>query len=183
MTEIEQKVYLEKPFQDKKVYYSGSIHGIVNHEPDFAWQLVQFMIQGGADVLSEHVAARTREEMDDIFIKKAGYNFKNIARPWFRIRQTDLMWVDQAGHMVAVVNGPSHGVGMEIERALHKPIIGLNRTPILALIHDQLLGKLSWMIRGIDNPDFYLRTYSNLDEVKLLIDHFLRDNPPLQKGH
>lgn len=49
----EIKHFSGEPFASKKVYYSGSIHGVINHEPDFAWQLVQFMKLGGADVLSD----------------------------------------------------------------------------------------------------------------------------------
>lgn len=171
----ESELLLSKPFADKKVYYSGSIHGVIDHESNFAWQLVQFMSLGGADVLSEHVAARTADEMAEIFIRRAGFDFRKVTDPWIQIRKQDLMWVDQATHSVAVVNGPSHGVGIEIEHALHKPLRGLNETPILALVHQERLDNLSWMIRGIFNPSFYLKTYGSLDEANGLVYDFLTD--------
>ena len=46
------------PFTGKKVYYSGSISGVPEPDPEFAWKLVRYMIDNGADVLSERVAAR-----------------------------------------------------------------------------------------------------------------------------
>jgi hypothetical protein len=75
--------------------------------------------------------------------------------------------------VVALVNGPSHGVGMEIERALLKPERGLPLTPILCLIRADLLEKLTWMIRGIKQEGFYLKTYTDLDSAQKIIFDFL----------
>ena len=104
------------------------------------------MARNGADVLSEHVAARTPEEMRAIRLTRIGKRIKDLdtkAGLWFGVRQIDTEWVDEATHVVAVVNSPSHGVGMEIERALLKPERGLPFTPILCLIREDLLEKLS----------------------------------------
>ncbi len=169
----------ERPFEGKKVYYSGSIKGAPEREPDFAWELVQFMAEGGADVLSEHVAARTPEEMESIRARRVGEAIQSISgnpKPWFGIRKQDIDWVEEATHVVALVNAPSHGVGMEIERAILKPRLGLNKTPILCLIHEELADKLSFMVRGISSEeceDYFLRTYGDLAGAKSVVKDFL----------
>lgn len=169
----------ELPFSDTTVYYSGSIKGVPEAEPDFPWQLVQYMGTNGANVNSEHVAGRNQQERDEIRASRIGMELDEMlqdSEPWLRIRQQDNEWVDQASHMVALVNSPSLGVGMEIERAIEKPYRGLNVTPVLALIHESKLNDLSFMIRGISKseaPNFYLKTYTSLDEAKSLIHKFL----------
>lgn len=165
-----------KQFSRKKIYYSGSIQGIKNLEPNFAWELVQFMISHGADVLSEHVAGRNQAELDEIFTKRSGYVRKKLDNPEEIARKVDMGWVDEATHLIALVNGPSHGVGMEIERALHKPSRGLNETPILCLVHEGLYNKLSWMIKGVikdEAPQFRLTTYTDLKNAKEIVREFL----------
>lgn len=166
-------------FDGKKVYYSGSIKGAPEIEPDFAWNLVQYMAQNGAVVLSEHVAARDKEEMDLVRAKNIGVDLQQMLsepEPWFGIRRQDLKWVDEATHLVALINAPSHGVGMEIEHAILKPRLGLNQTPILCSVHENLANKVSFMIRGVaenETPYFYLKTYTDLDSAKSEIYKFL----------
>lgn len=174
----------EKPFAGMKVYYSGSIRGVKEAEPDFPWQLVQYMIGGGADVLSEHVVARTPEEMNFVRARKAGISLDELlhmrgsAQYDKFIRQKDLEWVHQATHVVALVNGSSHGVGMEIQEALRKPQLGFNLTPILCLVHKDMVNSLSGMIKGVSPEvdgeiEFYLITYQDLDEAEKIVYTFL----------
>lgn len=174
----------EKPFAGTFVYYSGSIKGVKETDPDFAWQLVQYMSKQGTDVLSEHVAARTLEEMETIRARRCGLNIdellliKQSEQGSKFLRQKDLEWVHQATHVVALVNGPSHGVGMEIQEALRKPQLGFNHTPILCLVHQDILQSLSGMVKGISPEvdgeiEFYLKTYKDLSEAKLIIHDFL----------
>lgn len=167
----------ERLFEGRVVYYSGSIKGVPEPDPEFAWKLVQFMIDNRADVLSEHVAARNREEMALVRTKRMGAAraalMDNHPEPWYAVRRQDTEWVDQATHIVALVNGPSHGVGMEIERGLLKPERGLKRTPILALVRADLIDKLTWMIRGIEADEFYLRQYTDLDSACQEVSRFL----------
>jgi hypothetical protein len=170
-----------KPFEDLKVYYSGSIKGVPEPDPEFPWKLVQYMAEGGADVLSEHVAARTKTEMHEIRSRRTGLKVEELLSMsqqdyWDFIRKQDCLWVDEATHVVALVNGPSHGVGMEIERAIHKPERGLNNTPILCLIRDDMFDNLTAMIKGIskeENPNFFLKTYQSLPEAQKHIFDFL----------
>ncbi len=178
----------EKLFEGTKVYYSGSIKGAPELDPDFAWNLVQFMKEGGADVLSEHVAGRNKDEMDQIRAEKLGITveaLRDIPREVFLrdiVRKQDLEWVDEATHFVALVNAPSHGVGIEIQEAILKPRLGMNLTPILCLIHEDLYPKLSGMIIGVseqENSEFYIKKYKTLQEAKDLVSSFLRGS--LQK--
>jgi hypothetical protein len=169
----------EKPFEGTKVYYSGSIRGVANPETDFAYKLVNHMLENGADVLSEHVGARTQEEMDEVFLRRSGMDRRTIEEPWFTAREVDMKWVDEATHLVALVNGPSHGVGMEIERAILKPERGLNQTPILCLVQEDLTDKLTWMVKGIskeESPTFSLKTYTDLEDAREKISIFLTEN-------
>lgn len=177
----------EKLFAGTYVYYSGSIKGVKETDPDFAWQLVQYMIAEGADVLSEHVAARTQEEMNIVSARRVGISLNELlcmreSTLWNKlIRRKDLEWVHQATHVVALVNGPSHGVGMEIQEALRKPQLGFNHTPILCLVHQDMLESLSRMVKGISPEvdgkiEFYLKTYTDIDEAKQIIFEFLTGN-------
>ena len=173
--EIENSIE-SQPFKGLKIYYSGSIKGIPEEDPQFPWKLVEYMSERRANVLSEHVAARTKEEMDSIRAMRIGKTIRELlenTKPWFEIRETDVKWVDEATHVISLVNGPSHGVGMEIERALLKPERGLPFTPVLGLIKEEYLEKLSYMVRGIKNEGFFLKTYKNLIDAESLINDFL----------
>lgn len=166
-------------FEGKKVYYSGSIKGSPEADPEFAWKLVRYMVEGGAEVLSEHVAARSQQEMDEVRARNIGMTVSemlSLPEPWFGIRKQDLKWVEEATHVVALINAPSHGVGMELQHAILKPRIGLNITPVLCLVHEQYADKISFMIRGVSKeeaPYFSLHTYQDLDTAKNSIRTFL----------
>jgi len=172
---------MTKVFKDLKVYYSGSIKGVPEKDPEFAWKLIQYLIENGANVLSEHVSGRNREEMDQILAKKTGKTIeeiKNDPQPQFTIRSQDLKWVDEATHMVALVNSPSLGVGMEIQRAIDKSKLGMNETPILCLVREDISSKLSFMVSGIssqESPKFKLSVYKDLEEAKKHIFDFLSE--------
>jgi hypothetical protein len=98
------------PFAGTRVYYSGSIAGAREIDQNLPWELVQFMKLNGAIVSSEHVAARTKEEMTEIRARNIGMTVEelnliegtDISRRI--IRATDLLWVYEATHVVALVN-------------------------------------------------------------------------------
>jgi hypothetical protein len=111
-----------------------------------------------------------------MFYKETGFDRRKHKNYWFYIRKHDISLVDKATHVVAIVNGPSFGVGMELQRALDKPKLGLNQTPILCLVEEKLYDGLSNMIRGVsakESPTFELKTYQNLRQAKELIYDFL----------
>ena len=170
---------MKKTFEGIKVYYSGSIKGMPEADPEFPKNLVKYMSENGAEVLSEHVAGRNQQECDEMMVKKIGITieeFKAEKEPWFRVRKLDIDWVDEADCVVALVNSPSLGVGMELQRAVDKEKLGMKKTPILCLVRDDLKDKLSFMVSGInaDESDvFYLRAYKNLEEAQKHIFDFL----------
>ena len=117
--------------------------------------------------------------MDDIFARRSGVDRRKLAEPWFEARRIDFQWVDQATHLVAVVNGPSHGVGMELQRAIDKPLMGMNRTPVLCIAHQDLLEKVTWMIRGATNERmtvFKFALYLTLQDAQRTIEKLLSEN-------
>lgn len=176
-----ERLTTELPFAGKKIYFSASIRGVVTNI-DIAPQLIKAMQVGGANVLSEHVGAQNKEEMFAILSRNSGIHMTSADGNWQAIRRIDMNWVDQATHLVSVVDGPSHGVGAEIERALGKPEKGLNITPILALIHEDNLKDLTAMIRGIANPEFRLAIYHDIADAKRKVVRFLKDsNAIMQK--
>ena len=78
--------------------------------------------------------------------------------------------------MIALVNGPSHGVGMEIQRAIDNAEMGKPKISILCLVQERRLKDVSWMIRGKQKkeyPNFSLKTYKNQEGAKKIVDNFL----------
>jgi len=162
---ITQEVTQEAACAGKKIYFSNSISGVPDLDREFGYNLVNFMINHGAHVLSEHVAARTPEGSTRIR-KKNNISLEGVENIAREIRKQDIDFVDNATHFIAIVNSPSHGVGMEIERALLKPARGLPATPILCLVHESRFEKLSGMISGVgleESSCFYLKIYKTLE--------------------
>ncbi len=163
---------MSKPFESCKVYYSGSIKGASESNQNLPLEIVKYMQENGATVLSEHVAYSNREEMNEIFARNTNTTIeelKNDKDIQFRFRRQDMEWVNQATHFIALVNAPSHGVGMEIQRAIDKPLIGKNPTPILCLVENENLNSLSSMIRGVsvsENNHFNIETYIDFNDIK-----------------
>lgn len=172
----------EKPFQELKVYFSNSVKGYLGEPEDIGAGLVKYMTSKGADVLSENIAFQDQKAAFQIFKKRTGIDLKKIGHPQeFAnvIREADINWVDEAKVLVAVVNGASYGVGMEIQRALDWTYMGVYRKPkpILCLVKEQNLKKLSNMVRGINNErevaKFELAVYKDLEEAVLILNDFL----------
>ena len=173
-------------FEGKKIYYSGSIAGVAEREPDFAEHLVRYMAENGATILSEHVAIpHKKDEFKLALATELGLSFEKflqldqneLSR---RIYENDIRMVDKATHFIALVNAPSHGVGMEIQRALDKPKMGLNPTPILCLVHEEAMITLSSMIRGVSGEKdciFLIKTYRTLFDAQQAILEFLTTAP------
>jgi hypothetical protein len=168
-------------FKDKVIYYSGSIKGVQESDPQLPSKIITFLQSQGAEVLSEHVAATSFEEMFKIVEKRSNKTAEELKKmspqEWaFYIRKLDIEWVDKATHVVALVNGPSHGVGMELQRALDKPKMGLNSTPIICLIHEELQKNLSAMILGVtpeENPNYIVKTYRDFHDIELILQIYI----------
>jgi nucleoside 2-deoxyribosyltransferase len=167
----------EKPFAGKKVYFSGSIRGVPHPDPEFFYNLVKYMSDNGADVLSEHVAARTNMEMNEIRTRRLGFDINELKNPRPAVRHNDIKWVDEADYVVAVVDTASTGVGMEIQEALRKHKMGMNLTPVLCLVMEERYeNDLTWMVSGIDEEDSpvaEVRTYKDTKDAQRIITDFL----------
>lgn len=177
----EAKISPERPFEGTKIYYSGSMTGAPELDLDFPLQLIQYIEKGGGQILDPHVAIPHKgDEFLAAIAAAHGFTFEE----WtgleqherdIRIYKHDIELVNEATHVVTLLNGASHGVGMEIQEALRKPQMGLNLTPILGLIHESMVTKLSAMMRGASklNDQFILRPYSDLSQAQEEINSFL----------
>ncbi len=181
MPEIDK--HKEQPFDGMRVYFSNSIRGEMGVVEGIGIDVVGYLSENGADVLSENVAFLKPEKGLPIFERRTGIDLTKVTDPEERakiIRKVDVGWVDEATHLVAVVNGASYGVGMELQRALDKPKMGMNETPVLCLVHKNCLDKLSSMVRGVDKEseasNFHLRVYEDIDSAKAAISDFLLGN-------
>ncbi len=91
-------------------------------------------------------------------------------------READIEMIDnESTHVIALVDAPSLGVGMELERALTKHRRGLPLTPVLALVHEYNLERLSFMVQGVREPHFSLQAYIGFDDITVKIEDFMRE--------
>jgi len=91
------------------------------------------------------------------------------------IYELDSYLVDQATHMIIILDKTSFGVAMELEKALLKPTRGLQKTKILGIIHKDNYTKLSEMVRGSAEKydNFEIKVYENPKEIKGFVVEFL----------
>ncbi len=158
-----------------RVYFSISIAGGEDPDLRLAQDIIEMLKKLGHEVLSEHVVL-SGDLLKKVFLENAaaaGFDIENMDLPAL-VRAVDTYWVDQAEALVAVVNRPSFGVGMEIERALLKPRLGLDRTPVLALLRWDLFDKTSKMITGIRDENFRLYRYKSAPGAKRAVNVFLK---------
>lgn len=163
----------ERPFEGLKIYFSGPIVVAKDGDSDFNWELVQFMKEKGAKVLSEHVGGRNQDERNILFRKNTGVEDESNDSV---VRTADIRWVDECHVMVSVINRASFGIGMEMQRAIDKPKMGKNFTPILCLLSNEITARQSKMITGItddENPGFTVARYGTTEEAKQAIFNFL----------
>ncbi len=158
----------------KKIYFSCSISGTRVATEDFQMLLVEHMKEMGFKVLSEHVAIFDKIQRFKILSKNSKVDIPKREGFEKEIRDIDTKWVDQADYIVAIVDGPSLGVGMEVERALLRSQRGLVQAPILCLVHENNYLNLSAMIKGIQDPCFYLKTYKDTTEASNHLSNFLK---------
>ena len=101
------------------------------------------MFERGAKVLNSYPSMRASEESRKASQPATG------AEPCFELRRSDPMLVDEATHFVAIVDGASHSIGRELERAMLKPNLDLNPTPILCLAQEDSLHSLTQVIEPL----------------------------------
>jgi len=135
-----------------KIYFAGSIRG--GREDAALYQQIIEYLKTFGEVLTEHIGDPNLTHLGD-------------DGPTDRyIHDRDLEWLQSANVLVAEVTTVSVGVGYEIGRAVE------SGKKILCLFRPESGKNLSAMITGC--PDLQLLNYRNLDEVKLVIDGFLK---------
>lgn len=161
-----------------KIYFSFPVQGVSHKDPYFGPSLVNHMKKQGYKVLSEHIVAKNQKEQDNIFFQNTGINRGELSEEekYKLTYETEMKWVDEADYFIAVVDGPSHGVGMEIMRALLKEDIGLNNTQILLLVDKKNLPTLSWTLKGVPDKykNFQIKSYGNLKDATNTISEVLQ---------
>jgi len=174
---LERRELQEKIFQGRKIYFSGSIRGVPHPDPDFFHSLISYMKENGALVLSEHVGIKNVEERNSLFVKLSGIDRSGeLFDPASKIREANLLWLNEATHCIAVCDTASSGVGMEVQYALLKYRMGLNLTPVLCLVRADLFSDVSNMVKGISQKDSsvaFVRKYKDLKNAEEKIAVFL----------
>ena len=135
-----------------KIYFAGAIRG-GRDETDIYNKIITYL-SSKAEVLTEHVGSskltiigETSRSDGEIFLR-------------------DMKWLQSADLVIAEVTTPSLGVGYELGIAEKLKI------PVLCLYRLQKGKRLSAMIGG--NKKFKCQTYKALDEAKIHINNFLK---------
>ena len=166
-----------------KIYYSGSILGVPEEDLELPVKIVQFLLKEGHEVLSKNVAFPsnyTNADGTKIKLPQAILDMQPIPTGeelHKAIRKIDTECVDSAEYIIALINGPSHGVGMEVERALLREERGLPAAQILCLAQERNKNKISPMIRGVDRDiyrNFDIFLYTDFEDIKVKLKSFVR---------
>ena len=166
-----------------KIYYSGSIAGTAEEDVELPVKIVEFLAAKGHDVLSKHVALPSNYTSANGFKFKLPQAILDMPKMpegyelFQAVRKNDVESVDAAEYFIVLINAPSHGVGMEIERALLREERGLSAVPMLCLLHEKNKDKASWMIRGVDqniHKNFEIFLYNNFNNIKTKLESFVK---------
>jgi nucleoside 2-deoxyribosyltransferase len=137
-----------------KIYFAGSIRG-GRGDAELYQQIIDYLKTFG-EVLTEHIGDPKLTDLGD-------------DGPTDRyIHDRDLEWLQTADVLVAEVTTVSLGVGYEIGRAVE------SGKKVLCLFRPESGKNLSAMIAGC--PDLKLVNYGSFEEVKTVINDFLKRN-------
>lgn len=84
-----------------------------------------------------------------------------------QIYKRDIKWIDSCKFMIAEISGASIGVGFEISYAIF-----VKQIPVLALCNSEVK-KLSAMLSGCDSQLLMVERYSNIEELKQIINAYI----------
>ncbi len=184
MSDLERGRNPELPFDGKIIYFSAALSGGRHKDPRLLLDVADYMEKNGAVILNKHVPIRDGNERNSMFIRLSGIDRLWPQDDWINgdasplIREASLEWVDRATHLVAFVDTPSFGVGIEIQEALRKVKMGMNLTPVLCLFPARKWEKKkSNMVKGIgpkDSPAAYVESYKNKEHAEQIIYDFLQ---------
>jgi hypothetical protein len=156
---------------DKIVYFAGAVRGD-RVMIDTIKEIVAYIKEIGFPVLTEHVGT---DDPNTILAGKIGKTKETLTAE--DIEKQDIMWLDQATHIIAEISGASTGAGREIEYARMKSNFGKMPAKILCLYQIEREFYASAMIRGMDNnryPNVIVESYKNTIEAKEIIQKFLQ---------
>ena len=162
----------------RNVYYGAVIQGVKDfgERAHVSRTLIDAIKSCGYEVVSEHVTARSRKEIDEILEMEMGpVPPRGHADRKSYIRDKLIEMTE--GDIVAAVfevSVPSLGTGAELEHSCLRPRMGLPEIPILALYQkDYWPNNLSTMVSGVKLPNFQLIEYIDLDGAEARIIQFL----------
>ena len=135
-----------------KIYFAGAIRG-GREETDIYNNIITYL-SSKAEVLTEHVGSSE--------LKTIGETNRSDGEIFLR----DMEWLQSADLVIAEVTTPSLGVGYELGIAEKLKI------PALCLYRPIKGKRLSAMISG--NEKFNCQAYQTLDDAKVHIDKFLK---------
>ena len=135
-----------------KIYFAGAIRG-GRDETDIYNNIITYL-SSKAEVLTEHVGS---SELTTI-----GETNRSDREIFMR----DMEWLQSADLVIAEVTTPSLGVGYELG------IVAKLKIPVLCLYRPVKEKRLSAMISG--NEKFNCQTYQTLDDAKVHINKFLK---------
>ena len=135
-----------------KIYFAGAIRG-GREETDIYNNIITYL-SSKAEVLTEHVGSSE--------LKTIGETNRSDGEIFLR----DMEWLQSADLIIAEVTTPSLGVGYELGIAEKLKI------PALCLYRPIKGKRLSAMISG--NEKFNCQTYQTLDDAKVHINKFLK---------
>jgi len=164
-----------------KVFYGAAIQGSKNrkersHVHEF---IINSIKKQGFEVYTEHTTGRSYGEAIEKLEKSIGKLPKDDLNRGIYVRNKMIEGIESdIKAAVFEVSTPSLGTGVEIAHTYLRPRMGLKEIPILLLYEkDYWPNKLSTMIRGISIeklPNFTLRDYTSIDDVKKIIRMFCR---------
>jgi len=165
-----------------KVFYGGAIQGAENRKKraNIHRTIIGTIKDNGFDVYTEHTTGENYEEAIKKLEKAIGK--LPIEEKKRRIYVRDKMIEGVEGDIKAAVfevSDPSLGTGIEIAHAYLRPRMGQKNIPVLCLYQkDYWPNKLSTMIQGISEnkvQSFYIKEYSDIEELKNITITFLKD--------
>lgn len=175
------EIKVDKSTLPKIFYISTSIaNGVIKNIPI---KIAEWIEEAGGIVNDKHVIYAghdeyLRQKYMTKFAKKyydLDFSVLNQAQINEFIYKVDTLLVDQATHIVALLDKPSSGVAMEIEHALSREARGLPRAQILGLVHKDNYAGVSGMLKGAAEvyKNFEIRVYESLGDIERLVKNFL----------
>ena len=174
-----------------KVYLACSITN--NHDPVLLRKVVDAIQAQGHRVLSEHVAAPSKEESTAILFQNADLETSalkvlNPEQVALIIRDTDFRWIEECDAFIALFFGGSDGRGAEyehirylLELRIRYPEIGVclrgecNCRGILGIFDKNSISRLIWAANHRER-EYYRRVLvdpNNIEEVLAQVTEFL----------